>query len=82
MAMKRPHHLPEGSKVVISDDGSGEVLISFEGDGPEGHILISDGRVGSVNAEEGWGPLLYEVAMEYMTSQGKTLTGFSKFCSF
>lgn len=75
MAMKQPEDLPEGSKVVIRDDIDGTTIsIESPGGSPQGYISIQDGKVSDVNADPGWGPMLYEVAMEYVTEYGGTLT--------
>jgi hypothetical protein len=76
-----PHTFGKGAAIRYADE-DGEAIVATQ-DGPWGEMFIVDvaGRedtgpcggawkLSSVNAGSGWGPMLYDVAMEYATAMG------------
>ena len=74
-------HGPKGAKIYYAEEDEEHIVATQ--DGPWGEMFIVDvadrndtgpcggaWKVSSVNAGAGWGPMLYDVAMEYATVMG------------
>jgi hypothetical protein len=77
-------HGPKGAKIYYAEEDEEHIVATQ--DGPWGEMFIVDvtdrndtgpcggaWKVSSVNAGTGWGPMLYDVAMEYATVMGAGL---------
>ena len=77
-------HGPKGAKIYYAEEDEEHIVATQ--DGPWGEMFIVDvadrndtgpcgaaWKISSVNAGHGWGPMLYDVAMEYATIRGEGL---------